>query len=317
MKELTYGILAALSMASSIIAWECPEGVRGLVGQVCDNEFELGYTYRRDSLNWSIGLDEGPNVLSDLSWRDLYINQLTTYGYVATDEHLYLRWVADYGRIFHGTNQDSDYFDDDRENEFSRSINKANKGEVFDLSAAIGREFYFFCNQLRIVPLVGYAWNEQHLRMFDGEQVLFTPNPAAVGPIENLHSSYKARWYGPWLGIDLFYLINNCLTAFGTIELHSVSYRGIGHWNLREDFVDNFHHKAHGQGVTSAVGLKYQYNSQWNISLTAQYQTQRTHKGNHSVLIDIGDEVPIFVGARLNPVHWHSAAFTVTGGYSF
>jgi hypothetical protein len=317
MKPFVCTLAAMLLSCTPLPAWECPQGLCGLIGQIDENESNIGYTYRRDSLNWSIGLDEGPDILSELSWKDLYINQITGYGILATDEHLYLRWFADYGRIFHGTNQDSDFLNDNREDEFSRSISKADKGEVFDLTLAFGRSFTFFCDRLRIVPLIGYSWSEQHLRMMDGEQVLFTPNPALTGPIDNLHSSYKTRWYGPWLGADFSFFLKKCFTIFGTIELHSTSYRGIGHWNLREEFIDDFHHKAHGQGVTAALGLKYQYNCHWNLSFLASYETRRTHKGSHTVLIDLDEDVPVIAGATLNAVHWHSAAFTTTCGYSF
>lgn len=302
---------------STLSAWDCPQGLQSLAESVKDAEFDLGYTYRRDKLKWSIGSDDGPNILSELSWKNLYINQISAMGYLTTQDHFYLRGFADYGGIFHGTNQDSDFFGDNRTLEFSRSINKADKGEVFDLSAAIGREFDFLCNTLRLVPLVGYSWHEQHLRMMHGNQVLFTPNPALTGPIDNLHSSYKTRWFGPFVGADLFYDISCNWSLFGTVEYHSVLYRGTGHWNLRNDFLDDFHHKAHGQGFTGAVGAKYTECGNWNLSLIAAFQNWKTRKGSHSVLLDLDNDGIVLAGATLNPVHWRSATLTAAAGYSF
>ncbi len=318
MTTLMRWALPALSCLLSFSTIEGSSSLQSLTQQIEDSSLNVGYTYRQDALNWNIGFADGtPNILSELSWKDLYIHQVTAVGTVTTKNQFYLRGIADYGQIYHGRNQDSDYLGDNRTFEFSRSINKANKGEVFDLSIAVGRLFSSQCHTIRLVPLIGYSLHEQHLKMTDGDQVLFLLNPASEGPIEGLDSSYNAKWFGPWVGVDLFFDYTPTVTFFGTFEYHySTFYRGEGDWNLRTDFLDNFHHKAQGHGLSGALGLKYHLYANWELSLIASYQKWTTKKGNHTVLVDL-DGVFALAGAQLNRVNWHSGALTAAAGYSF
>lgn len=276
-------------------------------------EFALGYTYRSDSLNWNIAdVDDMPNVLSELSWKDLRINQISAYARGVTTKQYYGRLNGDYGRIFHGRNRDSDYAGNDRTDEFSRSISNAGRGEVFDLSAALGYQFQFFCGRFRFAPLVGVSWEEQHLRLFDGVELI-----PEIEPIKNLHSSYKARWYGPWMGFDLDCALTNQLAFYGMFESHWTVYRGIGHWNLREDLLTDFKHRSHGIGLKVQGGLIYALKRNWEIVLLAGYETWKAQKGSHRVTMNdfFGDAEEVVT--RLNGVHWHSFRFSALLGYTF
>lgn len=280
--------------------------------QIADGEFALGYTFREDGLHWSIAdIDNMPNILSELTWEDLRINQVSAFARAVTTKQLYGRAFADYGRIYHGKNRDSDYGEDNRKEEFSRSISNAGKGEVFDLSAALGYQFQFNFCRLRFVPLIGVSWEEQHLRLYDGIETL-----PEVEPIEGLHSSYKTRWYGPWLGFDLDYDLNENVTFIASFEYHWTVYRGIGHWNLREDLLTDFKHRSHGTGAKCQGGILYALSGNWNAAFLAGFETWSTTKGTHRVTIDTFEGIED-IKTRLNGVFWHSFRLSAMLTYLF
>ncbi|MEM1281981.1 MAG: hypothetical protein AAGG81_00350 [Chlamydiota bacterium] len=280
---------------------------------VKDFSYSLGYTYREDQLNWNIaGANDVPNILSELKWDDLRINQVTFAATLTTCSHLYFRGYADYGRIFHGKNRDSDYIASDRQEEFSRALAEAGRGEVFDLSAGIGYQWSWKCDKWRLAPLVGLSWQEQHLRMFDGRQVI-----PIVEPINDLHSSYKTRWWGPWIGVDLTGQIYSKLSLFASFEYHWVPYQAKGHWNLRDDFFNEFKHSANGRGWLAQGGLNYNICGNWSMTFLTSYQDWYANNGTHTIRVLNGDLEAVKVKTRLNEVNWRSfqVSFLVTYCY--
>lgn len=264
----------------------------------------LGYTFRKDKLTWSIaGENNNPNILSELTWKKLYINQISFITSFKTKNNFYVRAYADYGRIFKGMNQDSDYLESDRKEEFSRSISKADKGEVFDLSAAIGYDFRL-CN-FSLIPLIGASWEEQHLRLFHGKQEI--PDQYKI---KNLHSSYKTRWYGPWIGLDSSFALSSYLDVIASFEYHFNQYRGKGHWNLRSDFLSDFKHFSCGWGYINRVGINFHCELNWTFSFIVSFKKFSTDRGIHTLKIDDEEEGPIKVKNKLNSVKWCSQDFS-------
>jgi len=287
----------------------------------------IGGSYRQDALNWNIaGLDNHPNILSELAWHDLRIAQVQGYfKFTPPISSFYVRANGSYGQIYQGYVQDSDYDGDDRTLEYSRSISKADKGEVFDLSAGLGWQFSLLCGMFKFAPVAGVSHQEQHLRMYDGDQIINTISDF-LGPFDGLHSNYRAKWTGPWVGVDLEFNPLSSLRFFATSEWHWAQYHGTGHWNLREDFISDFKHDANGYGILSALGMKYEFVKNWSLVLLGQYQTMRTQHGSDKTFfeIEIIDPVlgpigtlPLVGETRLNEVNWHTFAATAAISYHF
>lgn len=281
-----------------------------------DVTIDIGAGARQDSLNFNIADPTGsPDVLSELEWKDLHLWLIEADFKLITCRQIYLRLRADYGMIYDGKNRDSDYAGDDRTLIFSEVYCNASKGEAFDLSAGIGYQFLFWCDQIGLTPLVGYSHSEQHLRMYDGFQKINAFDPLAVGPFPGLHSNYRAKWSGPWLGFDLDYSFCDYWKLYGGFEYHWAFYRGTGHWNLRTDFIDDFKHRGHfAHGTESFLGLNYDFWGNLAFGVKVRYQTMRLHKGMHRVKVAV-DGGPVTFGTRLNEVNWH--AFSVLGLLSY
>lgn len=281
--------------------------------------------YRVDQLDWNIAgntAGTGPNVLSELTWDDLEIYQLQldsglTFGNRQRDGYLYhLRGMLGWGSIYDGTNQDSDYAGDDRTLEFSRSNNLADDGDVFDFSVGTGLKLSSRNEKWALLPLVGYSYHEQNLRISDGYQTVseqdiadaaFGPgriNLPPLGPILGLDSSYETQWWGPWMGMEFSYHPTERWKLIGNFEYHWADYEGTANWNLRTDLAHpvSFRHWADGNGLVLGFVLDGKLSNAWSCNLTTNYQDWQTDSGSDVVYKNNGGTS----GTRLNEVNWES-----------
>ena len=155
----------------------------------------LDLGYQQDSLEWNIAGDingANPNVISELKWQQLHSVQLQGGFEMLWRKRIYMRGRAGYGRILTGDNQDSDFADDNRQGEFSRSNNPADGGHVTDASFGLGVPYEFHISsagRLRVIPLLGYSSSSQQVVMKSGVQTLSdTATARAAGLIDSTQS---------------------------------------------------------------------------------------------------------------------------------
>lgn len=273
-----------------------------------DLVFSAGY--RQDDLDWNIGgyltADQYVNVLSELTWDDLESYQIKFQGSLVWPNFVAIRGVADYGWIFDGDNQDSDYAGNDRTLEFSRSNNSADDGDVWDVSLAMGHPFRTGRKVIAtITPLVGYSHHEQNLTIRDGYQTI--PH---LGAFSGLDSSYDTQWYGPWLGIDLNFKATSIKTfvhrleTFFSYEYHWADYEAEADWNLRDDFKHpkSFTHDADGNGWIIRAGFNLALQQHIALNFNFDYQDWSTDSGTDKIFFADGTTAK----TRLNEVNWTS-----------
>lgn len=288
-------------------------------------EGDVGIGYRQDGLHWSMGGgSQGPNILSELKWKNLsminYFGQLRVYAPFIS----YVRLTGNYGSIFSGRNTDSDYNGNNRTDLFSYAICDAGRGEAFELSAAIGQTFNWI-PYMTLIPLLGYSVQEQHLQFYDGIQVFYLGNTINA-PFQGLASNYRGKWYTPFLGLDLNLKPTENLQIIGTAEWHWGWFRGTGHWNLRTDFLSDVRQKATGSGALARVQGIYTFWKCLTCGLACEYISMGTRPGTHGVdvnqpiigpLGEITGNQTVFAGGKLNEVHWRSWRIMITGGFNF
>jgi len=270
---------------------------------------DFGGGYRNDKFKWSIaGIDQQPNVLSELQWKDLRIAQVGGKGSWVSCRNYALRFEAAYGQIYHGHVVDADYFSDDRQDLFSLSRNNAGKGHVYDLSAAVGYRVTSTCARFIATALAGYSQHAQYLHLYEGRQ--FFPS---FFRIPGLHSTYTTQWYGPWAGVDFEARVERCAFIFGGFEWHMLAYRGHGRWNLRPD-IGRFQHKAYGMGYVATLGGKWEIWNNWAIGVVGNYRNFRTRHGHENLIYHDPEIGPIPVRLRFNQAKWR--VYSVSGTVS-
>lgn len=302
-----YALLAVLFVLSSAggaaAASSRPYPVKGLA-------LEMGTAYRVDQFNWNISGTpsggSGPvNVLSELTWTDLEIVELSVLGR-KTANKIYLRGSLNLGFIYSGANRDSDYRGENRTIEYSRSENDSSAGTVWDISLGGGYNGWVLTageGAFTFRPLIGLSVHKQNLAMTDGFQVI-----PASGPFYGLNSSYNALWAGPWAGFDADYAFG-ALTLFGTLEMHGAVYRAEADWNLRSDFQHpvSFEHTANSIGLVFALGADYSITDTLTVSASFKRQDWHTFPGTDRTFFSSG----LSSDTRLNAVNWISDAFTI------
>ena len=292
-------------------------GIEKDAGLAPETELTVTGGYRRDDLNWNIAGDingNNPNIISELTWKDLESWQLKLQGRLIWPNLVALKGALTYGWLFDGRNQDSDYSGNNRTGEFSRSNNTTANEYVWDASLAVGYPIRFGRAVIgTLTPLAGYSQHEQHLKITDGYQTIATPGiTPPEGPIEGLDSTYKTRWRGPWLGIDLqfraaeIHTFAHRLETYLTYEYHWADFEAVANWNLNSDFAHpkSFRHDTTGSGFVFGAGINCMLDQHWALNLGFDYQDWSTHNGTIKFYLADGATHK----QQLNAVNWTSYA---------
>jgi hypothetical protein len=280
---------------------------------------------RTDDFKWVLmgpGTNPVPKIVSKVKWKDLKIRQLGGGIKFLTGSHVYGRFNGDFGWIVEGKVKEVDHFpltvgDQPTIVQSASSSNRADKGQVYDLSTGIGYQFLWFNHQFKFSPLIGYSYHSQHLRMPNLDHLhYYSKDSLPLTPLFQ-RSLYKARWYGPWLGVDLSYQLGCGLQLFGTYERHWDFYRASGRWILRSDLPPHFAQHANARGYIMNLGLEYDFKNKWSIKGYAQYQIWCTRIGSQITHV-IGDTgLPVKASQPLKFVEWRSLSFIGSFGYNF
>jgi len=301
---------------------------RGAGWKVRSADLEFGTSFRRDNLDWNIASDQtgltSPNIVSELTWRNLQAFQFEARSHVETQNNLYVKLMFGYGWIVAGKNQDSDYGTNDRGSEWSRSNNSANRGEMMDVSLGVGYDFKLLGDSVSLIPLMGVAYDLQRLSITNGNQTLSgcAPSPpfppatcgGPLGPFDGLGSSFRAEWLGPWNGLDFNFSKGRMRFGLGTEYHWNVTYHADANWNLRTDFMhpDSFDQTSTGQGYVVRGNVGYQWSERWTWIARAQWQKWWTGPGTVSFNSTTGPSTQ-----RLNRVNWDSIGASLGAAYRF
>lgn len=235
----------------------------------------LGLGSRIDQHAWSIsGIEGVPDVLSELEWDELESVQLELSGRGISSRGYTVRGDFALGWAYHGDNRDRDYFYSGKTGLFSDSIADASGSHHLDASLGFGYGCIAMEEALRFYALFGVSTHFQHLKMTDGQELF-----PEQRPIPGLDSWYRACWTGPWIGIDIDYDVTDFFTLVSSLQLHWARYRGRGHWNLRQDFYDDFRHSAGAHGVVVRLGAELPLPKEWLLRAMVTFQDWESEQG--------------------------------------
>jgi len=301
----------------------CGSYANANLGQV---SFEAGY--RRDNIEWKQRLpSDDPHFSSSQKFKDLDIFQIGLRGRTTVGCNFYVRgnaywgWILDGDyerhteRVFDGGSYFSDNFRGGLSDRFRSTIDDK---YVFGIGGAVGYPFYFCDCTMVVAPVIGYAFDEQNVRL-DDEGVDFGSYGSGFGFDNGEHCcrhTFISRWYGPFVGVDFDWRPwNSCFDLWAELEYHWGHFRGKR--SNFDEFGNNHNRSSHNADAWKiALGIDYDFNSCWTAGLSFEYQdwsASRHHRWDNNFSDNSSSDRP---RVRQNN-DWRSYAINVTFGRDF
>lgn len=282
--------------------------------------FGGGYGTRSGDLRWNIaGGNDGPNILSELSYQGLEFTEYRTYASLNFNTGRFKDWRIETsfsaGEASRGNVFDSDFDGDNRQDEYSRSLSSAVGSETTNFELTAGYRIDY-TRMFSVMPMVGFAYNTQFLKMTDGEQLLYTRHGGVrLGDFENeLNSHYSTRWTGGFLGLNAGIETESHALNL-RYKFHMAQYYAEANWNLREDFQHpkSFEHTAFGTANVLELSYQWRWSDSWSANARAFRESWSTEPGDDTVYLSDGTRA----GTQLNEVEWDSAGYDISLQFLF
>jgi len=309
-------------------------------------------------------VSSGPGA--ELKWNDLNIWQIgANFKYLTCDD-IYVRGMIDYGWITNGGYKLVDYAESTTEtfsnlqetsSGFITSAGDSNKqrGHVYDASIALGYQFRMCDDTLAITPLIGYAWNGQHLntKKHNGssdysyttetitlidttitttetftetttETETATETTGSSSGVSALSSNqFHAKWNGVWIGFDVDYKFMCDWAVFGSYEYHWSNYQAKGHLDTFGQLSNRFRQSskdAHGQNLQ--IGLRWDFCDCWTASLVGDWKWYNANEGKTKSFVSgesLNEDLKVrtYTYSPVKNVKWQSAGVTLNVGMLF
>ncbi len=317
----------------------------GSCGGSCVQSFEIGVGWRKDNLKWNV--DDVSNscsnssfssassacykaeVYSDLHFKDIEMYTVNAKAHWAGSEY-YIRLAGDYGSSFKGQGwQRFGISASVLSGSLSTSVSNPTKrrSEFYDFTGAVGYPFMTCNNSLLIVPVVGYSFHRQRIKVKEGHHDSFSSdfslsssNPffssssipssysysasssdssfssssessssddfdpfqsssssSIAGLVgfspEKLISSYRFSWYGPLVGLDIAYGLDNRWTVFGEFEYHFYDRCNRKRNSVTAvNFIDHYHSKKSASGFNGTVGTTWDMGCSWYTTVAVDFK---------------------------------------------
>lgn len=289
----------------------------------CQTTFELGLGYRSDSTQWdvnTIDLTNGTESDTKLRFKDqniFLINAKT----VMIEDWFYFRANADYGWLCSGKlQQHFGVLPQGREEVITSSHGKIKSGSnVADVTAVVGYPFEFCCGDFILAPLVGYTYHYQryklHNRFIDDVVVNSSSSSFEGSNFEN-----SVRWYGPTIGFDAFWRMDDCWNLWGEFDFTFAKCKRKGENNTGVIALDSHSKSNNAFGFDGSVGADYFFSCDWYAGLSVDFKYWKTKKSHPREYVE--SEVATLLPSDNDnnfgdTLRWTSVGFTVDIGYLF
>lgn len=292
--------------------------------------FEAGY--RRDTIDWRHRFPSNdPFVSSSVKFEDLDIFQIGLRGWTTVGCNVYVRGSAYWGWILDGDFKRSFHNDFSTDSEFDQSCFRFGFSDckrstvddkyVFGLSGAVGYAFWFCDCTMVLAPVVGYAFDEQNIRVddegFDFDSYVF---PFGSNEQHCCRNTFISRWYGPFVGVDFDWRpCNSCFNLWAELEYHWGSFRGKRSHFDDFNFFDEHNRRSHNaRAWVFAAGFDYDLCNCWTAGISVKFQDWNGNRHHKFCDNDFDSDYFDFCDHRSRTNHkWRSYAINVTVGREF
>jgi opacity protein-like surface antigen len=297
--------------------------------------FEAGY--RRDNIRFRVEAPScDPLFETTTRFKELDIFQIGVCAKTHLCYNLYGRASANWGWILEGDLEEtSKIFVNipgiSGEGNFehrNRDRNIVDGRYVVDLDVAVGYPFYFCDCSIALAPVVGYAFNEQNVRVEDAASEsfaivdgLFVQNSGGCC----CDSKFISRWFGPFVGLDFQYRACDSINLYAQLEYHWARFHGRRQAHSGFEISDEYRRTSrNGYGWAFKLGLEYEMCDEWTVGLSASWKDFRVHKRHGSCSSDF-DEFSGLAGFSSGSDNnrfgtkdsWRSGAINITVGRMF
>ena len=306
----------------------------------CTQIIDIGFGWRRDNLTWHTkGMEGGyhsATASSDFHFNDIEMYTVNGKAHWVGSEY-YIRLSGDYGSSIKGrAHQHFVITSPILGGTLSTFVNNHVKprSEFFDCTGAVGYPIMSYNGCLLIVPLIGYSFHRQRIRVKEGHDNSFssdfslsssnpffsssslpasssaslsdlTPSGALdsnfyfdpfannsasnvaelIGFSPKKHiSNYRFTWYGPLVGVDIAYGLDDRWTLFTELEYHFLDRSHRKRNSLTAvDFVDDYHSERWAYGFNGTIGTNWDMGACWYATIAIDFKWWRS-PGHHDVL---------------------------------
>lgn len=193
--------LPLLSAASTLFSLSL---FGGCCQTTCCQSIDVEVGWRRDQIDWKVNDLHShyvkANVDDKIDFKDINSTTISANAkWISTD--FYIRCSADYGWVDKGRAHENFHISSPYLYDYSERVHTSNRikrwSEVYDFDAAVGYPFSFCCCRLSIIPLIGFSYHRQHLRV--KQQVDYSSHVSSSNPY------YYDSYYYPDLSYSNFF----------------------------------------------------------------------------------------------------------------
>lgn len=253
---------------------------------------KLSSGYRHDKLRYNIPGD-GINIVSELTWQVPAAEIRLDGGWTHTSGFTVKGHLAYAQTVSGGEVQDSDYFLNDRQGEFSRSYSKPQDSRMIDISLGAGWNLPLGRGG-SLTPMFGLARYESLYRMRDGRQAISDYGLSMpLGSFPGLDSKYNPVWSSVWQGFEAEFKPFTRFALRAAVKHHWFDYRAEADWNLRNDRAHpvSFVHEGHGRGWESELGVDWRVFRAHRLTLDLSGRKFELKDGKRTVYAAAGGSV--------------------------
>lgn len=257
-----------------------------------------------DTLEWTIG-PSSSFPISQLVFESSSWQSALNLQWADDTSPWFVEGTAGMGWVYSGQVVDSDFSLPHQQGVFSRSVSEVNGHNSLSFSLESG--YRMWTTERAVMSLTtGFTWTQIRFQIQNGDQIV----PPAGVDLSGLNSEYRARWYGPTVGIRLSTDLKP-IPLFLHVEGHYwpvVWYRGQGAWNLRTDFeqTPSFTHKDdNGYGGDVTATLRYPVTTKWMVEAGWTGRFLRTSNGTDRTFFSNGTQGTIPLLHVSQDTHWY------------
>jgi hypothetical protein len=238
--------------------------------------------YRYDVFKWSIPLTRFPQKkVSELIWKSYIVQPNIQIKIEPKPNQFTFLGQVKYGYILKKSSKswDYDWFPDKYETVLESKTQSSVKGNILELSGAIGYSVNLFKNNL-LTFYLGYDYSDYRNKNYGIYQQVDNQNDVLY-PCSQLIAKYYFKTQSPWIGLSVNTSLNDKFSIIPTIKFYSFKYTGKGYWLLRDDLQQNpsFKHKAKGTGLGFDVDFLYKYTDNLDFKINLETKALKMRNG--------------------------------------